>query len=495
MSRTLLSVVLTLVIGPTMGCQDPSQNDADLGDSATPVVLEAGAPEATFEIDPNIGTVVHATWLSEVEGTVFVEFGLETLDQSTPEFSAATAATGIPVLGLKAAHAYRRRAVLVTADGKRLEGETVTIELAYPPEGIPSFALLSKTEDSQVSEGYVAVGTIGLGNSTVVILDADADIVWYHFSDNDMDVISVEVGLDGKSLIWAQFDRGKDDDVGNARRAFLDGSGSVATRTTNGHHDFVEHADGTFAWLAYDNRLVEIDGQLEDVYTDELVRGVQGQSGSDETELLFNFFDDYGVDPWWVCDHMGTVEFVDGADWTHSNSLMYFPPHDAYYLMPRRHDTMLKIDAQSGELLWQAGGPNSTFSYNPDHLWSHAHMSQVWDGGFTLFNNGDHLVPQVSSAQEWSWDEDTQEMNLVWEYKDPEGRYITMVGDTRKLSGGNYLVSWTTLGRLTEVTPDNELVWEAEVDTLGETTVRTRWLPSLYDLRADPKDPEGIFVR
>ena len=122
-------------------------------------------------------------------------------------------------------------------------------------------------------------------------------------------------------------------------------------------------------------------------------------------------------------------------------------------------------------------------------------MSQVLDGGFTLFNNGDHLEEKVSSAQEWAFDETTMEMTRVWEYKDPEGRFVPMVGDVRKLSGGNYLISWTSLGRLTEVTPDHRLVWEAETGGLGNMTVRVRWLPNLYDLWDDPADPEGILLR
>ena len=78
-----------------------------------------------------------------------------------------------------------------------------------------------------------------------------------------------------------------------------------------------------------------------------------------------------------------------------------------------------------------------------------------------------------------SWDESAMTWKLEWEYWDPSGRYVEVLGDLHQLENGNYLASWTTSGLLTEITEGGEIVWQAEL-ALGTASGRIRYIPDLY---------------
>ena len=62
---------------------------------------------------------------------------------------------------------------------------------------------------------------------------------------------------------------------------------------------------------------------------------------------------------------------------------------------------------------------------------------------------------------------------------------VEFLGDARKLPNGNYLVSWTTAGMITELTPDNEIVWSVVAD-LGTALTRITYIEDIYDFRSAP---------
>jgi hypothetical protein len=70
-----------------------------------------------------------------------------------------------------------------------------------------------------------------------------------------------------------------------------------------------------------------------------------------------------------------------------------------------------------------------------------------------------------------------------WEYADPDGRYVEFLGDARKLPNGNYLISWTTAGMITEITPEYEVVWSAVAD-LGTALTRITYIDDIYDFKS-----------
>ena len=126
-----------------------------------------------------------------------------------------------------------------------------------------------------------------------------------------------------------------------------------------------------------------------------------------------------------------------------------------------------------------AGGAPVYEGIDASYLWSHPHFPHVWPGGIVMFDNGEHSDPQVSSVAEFSWNEADRVVEEVWRYPDPAGGYTFSLGDAHNLSTGNVLASWMALARLSEISPDGEVLWEA--DTGGALVRRVALIEDLYD--------------
>jgi len=69
----------------------------------------------------------------------------------------------------------------------------------------------------------------------------------------------------------------------------------------------------------------------------------------------------------------------------------------------------------------------------------------------------------------------------VFEYIEPDGRIMEILGDAKKLPNGNYLTSWSTAGYLAEMDSEGNVVWKGEAE-LGNAVARTTWIADLYSM-------------
>ena len=200
--------------------------------------------------------------------------------------------------------------------------------------------------------------------------------------------------------------------------------------------------------------------------------------------MVFDFFEDWDEPFSLDCQHQRAPHYVfaDSFDYSHCNSLMYDESDDTWLMMCKNLDALFKIDRATGQIIWRAG-EGGDFAITGDseyNAWSHGHMSHFWGDGMVVFDNGYHHDTK-SRVVEYAVDQDARTLELVWSYDDPEGRFVPLLGDGRKLPSGNVLPSWTSLGILKEITRDGDVVWEAEAD-LGEGLGRVRWIEDLYEL-------------
>ncbi len=476
-----LKMTWVLVVLALAGCKEKEKccdTDPATDDDCSAVTAVA---------DETVANAVHFSWSTESAGTGKVEYGLDgALDMSTTSGESGTDhALTVPLL--KAGHTYSWRGVVETDAGDTITCATQEIALAPEPQGILGLDLtISDPDKSMVANGYVLFTTLQATESFVGLIDGDAD---YVFTQNvslenhdDISFASVRAkpGNDGKSIVWNVYDRDRIVDVGGLRRVDVAGGEITSTRTLNAHHDFLEHADGTFAWLAYDLREdIELIGDAPaiaatacgptgcPVASDMIFEGAEGSADiGGETEVM-NLLDGIDFDPFWICSDSDDYDgFVPGYfNWSHGNSLIYEQSEDAYYLMSRHLDALFKIDRSTGNILWQLGGVNSDFA--GADMFAHGHYSHHWPGGFLVFDNGDHKDPEVSRVAEFAYDEQAMTVELVWEQVEPSESFIAVLGDARRLSNGNTLIDWSAKGRIQEVTPDHEVVWEAEASIGG----------------------------
>jgi hypothetical protein len=113
---------------------------------------------------------------------------------------------------------------------------------------------------------------------------------------------------------------------------------------------------------------------------------------------------------------------------------------------------VIKIEYNTGKILARYGRGKL----------AHQHDARELDNGnITIFDNGTHrheYKPEYSRVVEL----DPRTDEIVWEYKanPPSDFYTAASGGSERQPNGNTLINETENGRMFEVTPDNEIVWE-----------------------------------
>ena len=410
------------------------------------------------------------------------------------------------MLGLKAGATYQVRSVTETPDSPHTPCDPVEIDVPYPPAELIRFTVSVPVDPtrSELTDGFVLTSLIQEETSWIVMMDQDGDYVWWYPVPKNAVAVTSLPSADGAAFLWGEYDREKAADIGVVRRISLDGTEEQVTRTYLGHHGFIEHDDGTLGWLAL--AFSEVDANpapdstdIQLLASDRILEAPLGHKEDKGFTEQFNMFDESGMTVWLECGHQQAdfdrYGYFDIHEWTHTNSLTYLPEQDAYFVYSKYTDSLLKIERSTtpggrATVAWQMSGLEGDFTA-PDgtelwrdtersSLWSHGHLSHVWEGGFVLFDNQDHGDPEVSRIVEYSYDEETMTVEPVFIWPDPDGDHTPMMGDVRKLPGGNYLAGWSSLGRINEIDPDTgEKVWEIQGD-LGVVAGRIYPIPDPY---------------
>ena len=113
-------------------------------------------------------------------------------------------------------------------------------------------------------------------------------------------------------------------------------------------------------------------------------------------------------------------------------------------------DTVALVDRSTGEFVWKWGPGQISHQHNPTLLAS---------GNLLVLDNGAHRRG-LSSSRVVEVNPTTNE--IVWQYRgDPLVSFFThFTGGAERLPNGNTLITEGMTGRLFEVTPSNQVVWE-----------------------------------
>lgn len=332
-----------------------------------------------------------------------------------------------------------------------------------PSDDLPEAELL--VEDASRSEvvgkGLLLTITESTGGpSYPVLLDSDGRVRWRRESSDR--VLRVRAPRTGEGVLLLLDQQGAT--PGRVQRETFDGRLLSVTEATDAHHDVLELADGRIAWLEHVEGVTSLPKDPDaPISTDAVMAAFEGGKG----EPLFHFLEDYPRDPFWTCDHMRLGQRIPGHyQWTHSNSLVQAPGRDGELgVLSRNLDGLVWFDLDSGAFLEQLGGEEGTFDVGSEQL-DHPHMSHAPSSDTVLvFDNRLHSR-EDSRVVEWAMDRDAGTAEIVWSYTHPEIGNVGFLGDARRLPGGNTLISWTDERRLTEVTPEGDIVWELLVDNI-----------------------------
>lgn len=479
-------------LGLGLGCGDKGSGTDSGGDGGSEgdggVVDHGELHDVAITFNEDFPTVATVTWTTDSPGVSWVDFGVDDVgERSTPVSESSSTEHSVLVLGLVAGQANLLRPSTQLDDGTVLEGGTESVDVELPPVDVPSLSISSVDTEQWNGNGYILTSWMQAEASYVVLLDRQGNHVWWRAADAGLTITTSKPGRDGSSIVFAQYDRNQEEDLGGVVKQPLAGTldDAILTRTLLGHHDFEELPDDRIAWLSFEetgegcNPTAGLDAYLVDLILEKDL----GSLEEDDADEIWAYAD-YGV-PGYICQHMSVDHYENGTcDWTHGNSLIYDEYEDVYYMMAKNIDNIIKIDRSSGNTVWELGGPNGEFTMKGENSnwWSHGHMSWMGDGEFVVFDNRYHEGGGVgiSRASHYVFDEEAKTVERTWTFADPNDNFVQLLGDVRILDNGNYLVSWTQLGVISEITPGGEEVWKMETD-IGSAIGRVRYLPTLYD--------------
>ncbi|MBA3648832.1 MAG: aryl-sulfate sulfotransferase [Chitinophagales bacterium] len=272
---------------------------------------------------------------------------------------------------------------------------------------------------------------------------------------------------------------------------------------TNGH-DCVIYPDKHTFLLAYDDQTIDMSQVVAGGNSDATVKGLIVQELDIKKNVVFQ---------WRSWDHFqitdadsNTVLTGLTVDYVHGNAVER--DNDGNIMVSCRNlCEITKINTSTGDIIWRMGGENNQFKFLKDNIpqhFSYQHdIRRITNGHVTLFNDGDYLPVQISSAKEYALDEVNKVATLTWYYEHPDinGNHVygRASGSTQRLPNGNTMISWGTIyadqgiPNITEVDLNKNITWEMTFDDGTQRSYRTHkyaWNPcsriTSYTMNAAP---------
>ena len=138
-------------------------------------------------------------------------------------------------------------------------------------------------------------------------------------------------------------------------------------------------------------------------------------------------------------------------DYVHMNS-MFIDPTDNNIICSMRHqDQVMKINRQTGVVMWRLGGVNSDFPLTSDEQFIYQHHATLVDSNQTLllFDDGDALLRPYSRICEFHLDY-TNKVVTSFKYFDIPEPFTDFTGSVQKI-GDDYFIGGGTAAYLLDV--------------------------------------------
>lgn len=408
---------------------------------------EPWAPrDVEAEVNDNVSTVVNVSWTTVDRTLGYVQYGPdEDMELRTPLEGTKSSKHDVPLLGLKEDTEYFYR--VVTWDGEDAAASNVaSVRTGDLPVAIPS----TKVE-GEPHEWFNVVPSIGKDTS-VLIIDHDGDIVWYHQDDRDLDFYRARISNDGKSVIYnAASVSGDPADNSEIVTAALDGSGSTSVPVPLLAHDFVQHPDGTIGAIAVEFRDFEGNDRVPamEVKGNKIVE-VDADGNIETVWTTWDCFDP-GEDP---------GEDID-IGWSLANALDYDPEEDVYYVGMRNFSSIAKVNRSTGECMWVLGFVGSSFEFSEgSQRFLHQHQFQLLGDDRILVMDNDGSIGNESRVLEYELDFENMVATQVWSYVADPIVYTFVLGEPIRLLDGSTMVNWSAAGQMDLVNEDGEVTWK-----------------------------------
>ena len=215
------------------------------------------------------------------------------------------------------------------------------------------------------------------------------------------------------------------------------------------HHDFERLPNGNTLVLTWelmpDELTRQVKGGLESGHGGAGMLGdtVREVTPAGEVVYEWNSWEYLNVEDDRIC-------FLEGrAEWTHQNTLNVTPEGDLVVSF-RQTDTVGIVDRATGKFRWKWGRGNISHQHNP---------TMLDNGRVLIFDNGPHKSGFTHSRV---IEVDPATNTIAWEYRGdpPISFYSYHISGAERQPNGNTLICEGAPGRIFEVTPGKQIVWE-----------------------------------
>jgi hypothetical protein len=201
---------------------------------------------------------------------------------------------------------------------------------------------------------------------------------------------------------------------------------------------------------------------------------------SNHVAFSWDAWSTYGITDW--LEQPGAT-----PDFDHPNSLAL--DADSNYLISFRNmDNVVKLDRQTGAVIWQLGGARSTFTVvnDPLVLFSGQHfVRRLANGHILMYDDGNRHSPPTSRAVEYALDTVAKTATFVWQYLPQPAVFTPIVGSAQRLANGNTVVGFGLASQIDEVDANGHLLARGAFSWSGaKGFYRALRLPSLYRYEA-----------
>jgi hypothetical protein len=192
---------------------------------------------------------------------------------------------------------------------------------------------------------------------------------------------------------------------------------------------------------------------------------------------------------WHTFDHIAiTNSFFDltqqSIDYAHMNAVSIDPTDNNLLVSLRTTSEIVKINRQTGDVMWRLGGKANQFTFIGEHEENAPYYTvgqhdihRLANGDLLFFDNGNisggGVTPSdrtYSRAVEYQLDESNKVATLVWEFRHTPDIKANCTGSVKRFPNGNTLIGWgcaiPTSGTIaTEVSPAGNVVFEMKHQT------------------------------
>ena len=214
------------------------------------------------------------------------------------------------------------------------------------------------------------------------------------------------------------------------------------------HHDYERLPNGNTLLLLWEPLSADLVAQVQGGFDVDFAPGMLGDVVREVTP------DGATVSEWRSWEYLDVSEDIicpldARREWSHGNTLNVTPEGDLL-VSYRLTSTVGIVDRKSGEFKWKWGPGEVYHQHNPTWL---------ANGRVLIFDNGGHRRG-ISYSRIVEIDPTTNEIH--WEYEGTPNIsfYSYNISGAQRLPNGNTLICEGAPGRLFEVTPRGEVVWE-----------------------------------